>query len=603
MNRQAPIYTEVTECQDCYKCIRHCPVKAIRVESGHAVIIPDNCCLCGKCVHVCPVGAKKIRDDSFRVQQLLASDCKVAAAIAPSLLAMEAAHSLPPLLTLLSALGFSSWTPVSDGAKSVNDMVRTFLQHPERREHGAIVASTACSSANRYLQIYGPSEIQRLEFPSPMIAACQSLKGLADKVVFIGPCAAKKWEADAFSETVEAALTIDELMSLAARTGVNEQHLQAGRDGRRYAYEFLEMQEEQNYPKPGGMIQSLRAGHSERYFSIAMAGIDEFQNYLEDFRQGANKQNANVPMTSSDERGKWPVLLEPLACKGGCLEGHCSTSKTSQFRSSLKLQQRIQLQRPVCSEDQQNIPLIRGRYASHSHGAFQWPQLHRQENESMVKTEEIDSFLKSIGKHKPEDEIDCGACGYDSCRSFALAAVKGYGEGNMCVSNLRKAAERKANAMMRSMPSPMIICDAELRIIECNSSFIREFLPQAEGIIDEQNLSALRQVSLESIVGHTSPFASVLTNGVRSKKLMVRREKSVYETTVFPIEKDRFVGCLLQDITQPYMQREAIIQSARTVLERNVQTVQQIAFLLGENAADSEEMLRRIIESFGAGET
>ena len=84
MERELVIYTEKINCQDCYKCIKVCPVKSIKVEDFSASVINETCIYCGKCINACPAGAKKYREEIDTVQQWIADGEKIIACLAPS---------------------------------------------------------------------------------------------------------------------------------------------------------------------------------------------------------------------------------------------------------------------------------------------------------------------------------------------------------------------------------------------------------------------------------------------------------------------------------------------------------------------------------------
>lgn len=630
MNKTGAIYTEETVCQDCYKCIRQCPVKAISVEDGHAVIMADNCILCGVCVNACPVGAKKVRDDSSLIEAMLDSGERVCAAVAPSLLAMDSARLISPLFPMLERLGFSAWARVSDGA----DWVNARTPSAAAAETGTdVLVSSACPAANRYLRLYGREEAQLVNLPTPMLAACAGLKQDYDRVVFIGPCAAKKWEGDSFPQWVDGVLTLDELESLMNRRGfaadagssyqtaagaepvrskaavpeivppeaVRPETVRPETSPRAVPYPATVPVEENPglsaarlYPKPGGMLESLSKTCRLPQGSIAVSGVDRFQESLDE------------AVLLGKDGG--PVFMEMLSCRGGCLEGQCASSRAGQLRSSWELERFSADSRPTDGSSWMSAHEIDFSCLRELE-EFSWPQLDRPVNLPMhpsggdPETDlKIRNFLDSIGKHGPKDEKDCGACGYDSCRDFAWAVVNGFGERNMCVSNLRMVAERKANALLKTMPCAVVIVDDQLGIVECNRKFLQNFLPQAAELSARELQKHIHQVNLERIIEDCSGFRQVLKSGATLEGITLKKNERIYELTIFPVEKERTAGCLLQDITQPFVRRESVIRRAKTVLEKNVQTVQQIAFLLGENASESEQMLRAVIESFGGGE-
>jgi PAS domain-containing protein len=209
---------------------------------------------------------------------------------------------------------------------------------------------------------------------------------------------------------------------------------------------------------------------------------------------------------------------------------------------------------------------------------------------------ELKRALRALGKTEPGDELNCGGCGYDDCRSLARALLEGRAEAGMCVSHMRKLAMNKANALIRAMPSGVVIADEDLAIVECNRAFAELMGPECQLVFEARpgmagaalaKVAPFSRLFREALDGSGEPIARDLRVGERVIRLMV-----------FPIEAGHMVGGILQDITEPSMAREQIIQKAQEVIRKSVTTVQQIAYLLGENAAETELILGSIVEAF-----
>ena len=189
---QNPIYTEVTSCRDCYKCVRSCPVKAIQIKDGHAMIIKDRCLYCGRCVHVCPNSAKKVRNDVDRVKLALQSGRRVICSLAPSY-ASEFGGREKELVSVLKKLGFSAFFETGIGAALVTEALDIYAA-----EHGGHCPfiSTACPSAVALVRKYFPDEAGKLApVPSPLQTHSAYLRHIYNDdfvIVFIGPCIAKR---------------------------------------------------------------------------------------------------------------------------------------------------------------------------------------------------------------------------------------------------------------------------------------------------------------------------------------------------------------------------------------------------------------------------
>jgi transcriptional regulator with PAS, ATPase and Fis domain len=205
---------------------------------------------------------------------------------------------------------------------------------------------------------------------------------------------------------------------------------------------------------------------------------------------------------------------------------------------------------------------------------------------------QIRDALRTVGKYSTEDELNCGGCGYDSCREFARALIARNAERMMCATYTRKLAQKKANALLQKMPSAVVIVDDDLKIIECNANFVRLFSE------DAAQAKELEGVALDSVIPFSSLFLRVLESGADIVSHDIRYQRSILNSSIFSIEKHSVLCGIFQDITEPIFQKEQIIARAREVIQKNLKTVQQIAYLLGENAADSEIILNSIVRSF-----
>ncbi len=565
MTRMSAVYTAQTECQDCRKCIRECPVKAVKVARGYASVISNLCILCGHCVAVCPHGAKKVRDDIPEAKYLLKSKTQVIASLAPSFVSEFSTLRPGQLIAALKRLGFYGVSETALGAQEVSANISGLL----KQDSGNILVSTACPTAVSYIRKYLPESAKHLTcLLSPLLAHCKMLRsayGQGAGIVFFGPCIAKKSEAEAHPELLDVALTFDDLKRWLEDARIQPEFLhesaqdtfipQAAGDGALY-------------PIEGGMISSVQATCAQNNVRfMAFSGVQNIEKALRGLEELHPDQN---------------IFIELLACEGGCVNGPSTAIKSA---SALKRYQVIEYAHPAprVSGHDSAVPIFE------NYGAEPVPFSDHTE-------EELSGVLRGVAMYSPEDELNCGGCGYDSCREFARAFLSGMAERSMCTAYMRKLAQKKANALMRKMPAAVVIVDADLKIIECNPSFIRLFA-DGTGLATDAN-PGLEGVDLEDVAPFHSLFSSVLETGVDIIDKDIRHRKGILHASIFSIEKNSVVGGILEDITEPAVRKEQIIKRARQVIEQNLKTVQQIAFLIGENAAESEITLNSIVESF-----
>ncbi|MDA3957515.1 [Fe-Fe] hydrogenase large subunit C-terminal domain-containing protein [Oceanispirochaeta sp.] len=564
-----PIYTEITECQDCYKCIRHCPVKSIKVEDGHAKILVDDCILCGNCYLKCPVGAKKIRNDLPRAQRALQEHKKVILSLAPSFVGEFPGISPSVLIKGIKKLGF--WA-VSETALGAQEVSRHTSQILKKAEKGVFISS-ACPTMVEYIRKHKPQYSSYvIDHLSPLLTHCQMLKDLYGEdciVIFAGPCISKKREADLREDLLHRAISFEDLKNWFSQYQIDLNTLSGDEDENfvpQYSYDGA------SYPLEGGMIRSLK-----------MQNVALPDNQLMSF---TNVHSMAEVLQNLESLGqKDPLFLELLACEGGCINGP-GCGKTS--GTAVKEKQLLDY---ITSREEQ-LSLYKPCSSI----------IYKRKIEAVTQRSfdemEIRKALNTIGKYESSDEKNCGACGYSTCRDYAAAFLDGRAEKDMCVSYLKTLSEKKADALIKSMPSGAVIVDAEMMIIQCNRAFAM--------LIGEETLAAyetkpgLKGASLEKILPFTSLFQGVLSEeGVLADQTF-HLENKIFTGSVFTIEKNQAVGGIFQDITLPWVQKDQVIKQARKVMENSISTVQQIAFLLGENAAQSEIMLNSIITSFGS---
>lgn len=585
MNRLSPIYTEKTECQDCYKCVRECIPKAIRVENGHAQVVPDRCVLCGHCVAVCPVGAKRVRNDLPRAQALLARKRHVYASLAPSF-ASEFPGTDPEILIMaLEQLGFAGVSETALGAQIVSARLAAELEESPR----ALRVSTACPTAVELVRKYYPRHVSKLTgVYSPLQSHALLLKqtyGDEIGVVFIGPCIAKKREADETPELVDVAITFDDLRRWFDEAGIDlgtgegtaarraaEAGREAGAPTARPRFVPQCAEEGAVYPVEGGMVATMKRNCSvtdAQY--MAVSGLGSVHSALDE-----------LDSLEPDA----PVFVELLACDGGCINGPraaCAGGTIGKRHEILRYADYEHARYPRRAEIDISRAYAAEGIAALTHDAA-----------------EIRRALRLVGKYDTADELNCGSCGYETCRDFAVALLENRAEQTMCAGYMRKLAQKKANALLRAMPSGVVIVDAELRIVECNRNFARLAGEEAELLYDAK--PGLEGIALAEIASFWKLFRDAVRHGEEVLDEDIRHGERVFNGSVFVIEEGQVAGGIFQDVTAPWVRRDRVVSQAREVIRKNLSTVQQIASLMGENAAETEAMLNSIIDAYGGDE-
>lgn len=554
------IYTERRECQDCHKCIRECPVKAIRVQDGYARVVPEMCILCGNCIVACPNNAKQVRNDLPRVRDLLLSGRKVVASLAPSFVAQFPEVRAGQLIRALKQMGFFAVSETALGAQNVSASVSSMM----RGEPGHVWISSACPVVVGFVAKYHPEcQANVSALLSPLLTHCKMLRshyGNDIAVVFIGPCIAKKKEAEEHPELLDVVLTFEDLENWLSEENIDLFSLVELESDR---FEPEEAREGSLYPIEGGMAPGVTRGEAVNSAQImSFSGIGNVEQALKGIAEWRPENN---------------IFLELTACAGSCVNGPKAARNRSIARRRFEVlkyakpadgaarAEKLAQTRPYAT-----VPVPRGEYSE----------------------QQILEALRSVGKYSAEDELNCGGCGYECCRDFARALIARNAERMMCATYTRRLAQKKANALLRKMPSAVVIADDRLKIIECNANFLHLF---SEDVEQEKDLEG---AALDAVIPFSHLFLRVLESGEDIVNHDIRYQKSILNSSIFTIEPHTVLCGIFQDITKPIFQKEQIIGRARDVIQKNLKTVQQIAYLLGENAADSEIILNSIVRSF-----
>lgn len=561
-----PVYTEQNDCQDCYKCIRECKLKAIKVVNNAAQILHSDCIYCGICTLICPVNAKKVRDDVTKVKSLLKRDQKVIVSLAPSFVTEFPNLSDEQIVAALKALGFTHVSETALGAQEVSKKVSEFIDNQDK----GIYISSACPSVVEMICKHYPKYKNYITpFLSPLLTHSKFLKneyGEDSHVVFIGPCIAKKAESDEFPELLDAALTFSDLKRWFEEENIDP-YLFAGEQ---QAEVFVPGKAGKGvlYPIDGGMLMGVKNNTTATdAVYMTFSGINNIQSVLKDL----------------DKYKKSDVMfLELLACDGGCVNGPGTSKSYSTALKRLEIIGRadkdlgfqLNVDFPIERNFNSIVPVKKIEHSSNR----------------------IKEALTMVGKYSDKDEINCGGCGYNSCREFAGALLEDRSEPNMCVSYMRKIAHDKSSALLRKIPSGVVIVNDQLKIRDSNLSFARMMGPEIEQLYD--TIPGLVDADLHKIAPFYKLFSSALKTGVENMERDIRFGNKMFHITIFSIHKNKIVGAILRDMSEPFIQREEVISRAKSVNQKNLETVQKIAYLLGENASETEEMLNSIVEFY-----
>jgi PAS domain-containing protein len=516
------------------------------------------------CVRICPAKAKKIRPDLTRVKYLLSSSKKIYASLAPSFVSYFKHCKPEALTTAIKQLGFSGVSETALGAQIVSSQIANFLNQAK----AGVYLSSACPAVVDYIKKYAPTYVNNIvPVLSPLLSHAKLLRktfGENIGVVFFGPCAAKKNEADRRPELLDLAVSFNDLTQFFVTENIHPESI----DPKDYSQMTPQLAEEGKiYAVEGGMNDTLRnAKNDVRFFTVS--GLRNLERL---FRE--------VPDHS--KLGDCKIFIECLACNGGCVNGPVMSDESAGTLASIA---------QIAQAYNGGNSLSR-KYDLHIDDYASAEPQHEPE----ISEKEIKSALAQVGKFVPADELNCGGCGYFTCREFAKALLANKAESEMCVSYLRQLAQRKSNALIRYIPAGVVIVDRHLRVVECNRRFAELF---DESVIIAFDSCGLVGADINLFAGFGDLIATVLKNGGELQRNHQVYGDKILNVSIFTISPHQSVGAIVQNVTSIELHREQVSERARAVIQKNIITCQKIARNLGEHMAETEILLREIAGAY-----
>ena len=545
-----------SNCKNCYKCIRHCPVKSIRFSGNQAHIINNECILCGHCFVVCPQNAKEIVDETEKVKVLLQSGAPVYVSIAPSFAANYDGVGIGAMRAALQKLGFADVEETAVGAT----IVKTEYERMLREDGRDVIITSCCHSINLLIQKYFPAELPYLaDVLSPMQAHCTDIKRRHPdaKTVFIGPCVAKKDEAEYYEGIVDAVLTFEELTNWLKAENIELAQQMDHEEESRARF----------FPTTGGILKTM-AQNAPGYTYMALDGVDNCIAALHEIEQG------NIHH----------CFIEMSACVGSCVGGpvmekyHRSPVRDYKAVADFAGTRDFEVEQPDRFAVRKSFTVIERKASAPSDA-------------------EIQSILRQMGKFKPSDELNCGSCGYNTCREKAIAIIQGKAEISMCLPYLKDKAESFSDNIVNNTPNGLIVLNENLEVQQINNA--------ARKIM---NIRSASDVLGEPVIRILDPkvYMDVLKNGrgVRDMRTYLAEYQKYIEQTVVYDKDYHLLISIMRDVTDEENEREKkesisrqTVEIADNVVDKQMRIVQEIASLLGETAAETKIALTKLKES------
>lgn len=545
-----------SNCKNCYKCIRHCPVKSIRFSGNQVHIIGNECVLCGQCFVVCPQNAKQIVDETEKAKVLLQSGVPVIVSMAPSFIANYDGVGIISMRKALQELGFYDVEETALGATMVKKEYERML-HEEDRD---IVISSCCHSVNLLIQKHFPRELEYLaDVVSPMQAHCMDIKkrNPEAKTVFIGPCVAKKDEAEHYEDIVDAVLTFEELTAW-----LKEEHIEL-----EHEVDSEEKSRARFFPTTGGILKTM-AQNEPGYTYMAIDGMENCIAALKDIENGKIHH----------------CFIEMSACVGSCVGGpvmekyHPSPVKDYMAVTAYAGTKDFDVLQPESFVMKKSFEIIEQKLVP-------------------PDDSDIQAILRQMGKFKPSQELNCGSCGYNTCREKAIAIYHGKADISMCLPFLKDRAESFSDSIVNNSPNGIVVLNENLEVQQINN-VARKIM----------NIRYASDVLGDQVIRILDPniFMKVRDTGrgIRDQRVYLAEYKKYVEQTITYNREYHTILCIMRDVTDEQTEREKkeaithqTIEIADKVVDKQMRIVQEIASLLGETTAETKIALTKLKES------
>lgn len=563
------IQLKEANCKNCYKCIRSCPIKSIAFKDEQAKIIDEDCVLCGNCLSVCPQNAKSIKSDMEKIKAFIEQKEKVYVSLAPSFITAIEEVNINSLLIGLRKLGFSSVEETALGAVEVSKEYDKLIEENRMKN----IISSCCPTVNALIEKYYPELLDQLApVVSPMIVHAKMIKrvnGSSGKVVFIGPCISKKTECNDLQNDgiVDAVITFEELLQWMKEENIDSDTS----DG----FEIARMPNPSArfYPAPGGIIKTLNQKVEKNYKYISVDGLNRCMDTLESIKQGDVSH----------------YFIEMNSCVGGCLGGPGIKNKNRYFLESNDLLDEYALK--GLDKQQTRIPNKRKDDILLSKTFVDKSKASHIPSEATLR-----DILKKIGKFNDLQELNCGACGYSTCKEKAVAVYNHKADLHMCLPYMRERAESISNIIISSTPNAILAMNQELYIQELNSAAEKLFGIESEDLLGKNIYDILDCTDFEHV---KQSGRNIIDKKVYYKDYGI----TVVQSIIFEKEHNMII-LLMRDITHEEKQKQSIykvrcdtVEIAQNVIDKQMRVAQEIASLLGETTAETKVALTKLKHS------
>lgn len=563
-------YIQIKEanCKNCYKCLKNCAVKSIKCIDDQVSILEDSCVLCGKCINVCPQQAKSPLHQFAPIAKWLADKTQtVVASIAPSYAGIYGVQNTGRIKSALMGLGFAAVRETAEGAQQVTLQYREILQNKSLPS----LITSCCPTVNFLIEKYYPQLLPYLApVVSPVLAHGRMLKeeyGPNTKVVFIGPCLSKFKEIDQHPESADATLSFQQMEELLSINQLSFNEIESLKEtsfvGSEPSYSCI-------YPVPDGIVRDVKLSAFTSLEEISCAGYDCVSV--------AGLENVIAFLKSLSSQKNPHIFAELNACESGCINGPlASKNRNPLFLARVDVEKRAAEKEPMRELSSINFGTSFTSQAS---------------NEEIPDEATIRSILAEIGKPTPDKDLNCGSCGYPTCREKAIAVYQKKAQLHMCLPFMNDLNQSLSNVTLSASPNYIIVVDKALRIIECNLAAQKLFASSRKELVGRYLYELMDPGNYQTAFENQQSIKDKKASIVIGDREIITLQSLIYVPT------QDIVVSFLKDVTEEEKEKNALREArlnaaamAQKVIENQMIAAQEIASLLGETTAETKVTL------------
>lgn len=551
-------------CKNCYKCLKNCIVKSIKYENEKVEILEDMCILCGVCMTTCPQKAKKIDNDLTNIKSFVENpDIKTVVSLDPSFIAAFGENS-EYMVWALKELGFDYIEETAIGAKYVT---REYLRLIEEGKMENIIAS-ACPTVNLYIEKYYPQLVKYIApVMSPALVHGKLIKTHNSedvKVIHIGPCLSRIKEVNE-SKWVDGVVSFEQLIQWFMDKGITPNEGEILPFDRESGYSRI-------YPIVDGIVYDLQ--HQANVQGVVTEKIGDY-----DLVAASGLSNITHIFDEMTEGNVKKAFVEALSCYGGCIHGpFMAKGSATGYKARIDVKNYADSSKTVPLKDIDSV------YVEYKESPVV---------QDMPTEEDIRAILSQIGKNSKAQELNCGSCGYSTCREKAIAVYQKKAELYICMPYMTDINQAMSNVTLSLTPNYIIAVDSDM--------YIKEFNVAAQKLFKITRMAALNQ-KLSNFID-TADFEQVIANksSIYDKKVRYEDLGIVTEQTIVYSSERNMAIAIIKDVTDEEKNKETLynrklesVEMAQKVIDKQMVVAQQIASLLGETTAETKVTLNKL---------